>query len=319
MTEKIPLLILTQLRDHNLDQIRAVYDVVYAPTDAARAAAVAQHGARIRAVLTIGVIGLTADEIDAMPKLELICAQGVGYEKIALGAARARGITLANGAGTNAPVVADHAFGLLLAALRGIVTLDKAVREGKYRDTLPSYMPTLFGKRLGIIGFGMIGRQLARRAGGFDMEVGYYSRSRHDVAGCRYFDSVPGLAEWCDYLIAAVPGGAATHHMVNAQVLEALGPKGVLVNIARGSVVDTDALAHALRAGTIAAAGLDVYESEPKHPEALIDLANVVLTPHIAGRSPESIQAQLDRFLANADGYFSGRGVVSPVPMDVPA
>jgi lactate dehydrogenase-like 2-hydroxyacid dehydrogenase len=319
MTQKVPLLLLASLPAQYLEQVRAAYDVVYAPTGAARAAAVTQHGARVRAVLTIGTIGLTADEIAAMPELELVCTLGVGYEKVDLDAARARGIPVANGAGTNSPGVADHAFGLLLAAVRGIVTLDRAVRDGLFRDTLPSYTPTIFGKRLGILGFGMIGRQLARRAAGFDMQVGYYSRTRRDESGCRYFDTLLGLAEWCDYLVVAVPGGAATYHLVNAQVLKALGPRGVVVNIARGSVVDTDALADALRGGVIAAAGLDVYESEPQSPQPLVGLPNVVLTPHVAGRSPEAMQAQLDRFLENAEGHFSGRGVVSPVPMDAPA
>lgn len=319
MTQKIPLLVLVPLRAQYLEQVRATYDVVYAPDDAARAAAVAQHGARVRVAVTIGTVGLTADEIRAMPGLELICTLGVGYERVDLGAAQARGIVVANGAGTNSPGVADHAFGLLLAAVRDIVKLDHAVRDGLFRDALPSLTPTIFGKRLGILGFGMIGRQLARRAAGFDMEVGYYSRSRRDDAGCRYFDTLLGLAAWCDYLVVAVPGGAATYHLVNAQVLEALGPKGVVVNIARGSVVDTAALADALRSGVIAAAGLDVYESEPLRPESLIGLPNVVLTPHVAGRSPEAMQAQLDRFLENAQGHFSGRGVVSPVPMDAPA
>jgi len=319
MTQKITLLALVALRAQFLEQLRAKYDVIYAPKDADRQTAVAQHGTRVRAVMTMGTVGLTGQEIAAMPNLELICTLGVGYERVDLAAARARGIMVANGAGTNSSTVADHAFALLLAVVRGIVKLDRAVREGLFRDTLPSYMPTVCGKRLGILGFGMIGRQIARRAAGFDMEVGYYSRSRRDDAGCGYFDTPLDLATWCDYLIAAVPGGVDTRHLVNAQVLQALGPKGVVVNISRGSVVDTDALAEALRTGVIAAAGLDVYESEPQPPQPLIGLSNVVLTPHVAGRSPEAAQAQFDRFLENAEGYFSGRGVVSPVPMSGPA
>lgn len=318
-SEKIPLLVLVPMQPQYRDQVLARYDVVYAPDKAARQAAIAQHGARVRAVLTIGTIGLTAAEIQAMPALELVCTLGVGYEGVDIGAARARGIVVANGAGTNSASVADHAFGLLLAAVRGIVVLDRAVRDGLFRDTLPAYTPTIAGKRLGVVGFGMIGRQLARRAAGFDMQVGYYSRSRRDDAGCRYFDTLTGLAAWCDYLVAAVPGGAATYHLINADVLQALGPQGVVVNIARGSVVDTDALAAALRGGAIAAAGLDVYESEPLRPEPLVDLPNVVLTPHIAGRSPEAMQAQLDRFIENMDGHFERRGVASPVPLDEPA
>ncbi|RYF68746.1 MAG: 2-hydroxyacid dehydrogenase, partial [Comamonadaceae bacterium] len=129
----------------------------------------------------------------------------------------------------------------------------------------------------------------------------------------RYFDSLKGLAEWSDVLVCAAPGGAETKHIVNAEVLDALGPQGFLVNIGRGSVVDTDALAAALRGGRIAGAGLDVYESEPRPPEQLIDIDNLILTPHLAGWSPEATEASFVRFLENADGHFSGRGVVTPI------
>ena len=313
MSQKIPLLVLVPLQTTYRDQVSQAYDMVYAPDKAARNEAIARDGARIRGVLTIGTIGLTDAEMQAMPKLEIVCALGVGYENIDISSARQRGIIVANGAGTNDACVADHAFGLLIAAVRGIVTLDHAVRSGMFRDALPAYSPTVANKRLGIVGLGMIGRQLAKRAAGFDMEVGYHSRSRRDEVAYAYFGSVHDLAKWCDFLIVATPGGPATRHLVNASVLEALGPQGVLVNVSRGSVVDTEALAAALRHGGIAAAGLDVYESEPLAPESLIDLPNVVLTPHVGGRSPEAMQASLAQFLENIGGHFANRGVVSPV------
>ncbi|MDM0033416.1 2-hydroxyacid dehydrogenase [Variovorax sp. J22P271] len=314
MSEKIPLLVLNSLSQAHQAQIAAVYDVTYlpVPTPAQRDELIAAQGGRFRAVLTIGSIGLTAAEIAAMPKLELVCCMGAGYEGVALEAARARGIALANGAGTNDDCVADHAFGLLIGAMRHIRTLDRLCREGVRRETIP-HPPNVSGKRLGIVGLGTIGQKIARRAAGFDMAIGYHNRKPREGAAHRYFDSVLALAEWADILVVATPGGAGTRHLVNAAVLDALGPQGFLVNISRGSVVDTEALAAALREGRLAGAGLDVYESEPLPPAPLVGLDNVLLTPHMAGWSPEATQASLDRFLANAEGHFSGRGVVSAI------
>ena len=309
----VPLLMLSPLQEQYVQQAAKLYDLVYAPTSEQKQAAIRDHGHRFQAVLTIGAVGLTASEMDAMPGLKLVCALGVGYESIDVAAATARGIVVTNGAGTNDGCVADHAFGLLLAAVRGIVQLDKGVRHGLFRDQMQFYTPTVSGKKLGIIGLGMIGRQIARRATGFDLEIGYFGRSRQPDVPFRYFESALALACWCDYLVVATPGGAATRHLVDAQVIEALGPSGCLVNIARGSVVDTTALAFALANGRLGSAGLDVYESEPQRPEDLVGLPNVVLTPHIAGRSPEAMQASVDKFLANAEAFFAGRPVLTPV------
>jgi len=219
---------------------------------------------------------------------------------------------LANGQGTNDDCVADHAFGLVIASVRGFRTLDRLCREGVWRLAIPQ-PPNVSGKRLGILGLGTIGQKIAKRAAGFDMPIGYHNRKPKEGSPHRYFDSVKALADWCDVLVCAAPGGAATRHIVNAEVLDALGPGGFLVNIGRGSVVDTDALATALREGRIAGAGIDVYESEPKRPEQLIGLDNLILTPHLAGWSPEATEASFRRFLENAEGHFAGRGVVTPI------
>jgi len=312
VTDKIPLLVLNSLLPAHQAQIAEVYDLHYAPTAAERAAAIAAHGAKFRAVLTIGVIGLTAEELAAMPAVELVCCMGAGYEGLPMEALRARGIATANGAGTNDDCVADHAFGLIIGIVRGIRVLDRQCREGVWREEIPQ-PPNVSGKKLGIFGLGTIGAKIAKRAAGFDMPVGYHNRSPREGVPHRYFADLAGLAAWCDILVCAAPGGPATRHKVNAQVLAALGPQGYLVNIGRGSVVDTEALAAALREGRIAGAGLDVYESEPQRPEPLIGLDNVLLTPHLAGWSPEATQASVDRFLANAEGHFAGRGVVSPI------
>ncbi|CAE6787402.1 2-ketogluconate reductase [Paraburkholderia domus] len=309
---KPSLLVLIPLKDASRAGVEAAFDVVYAPDATQRAAAIAAHGETIRAVLTNGTTGLTAAEIDRMPQLELVSALGAGYENLAIDHARSRGIVLVNGAGTNDHCVADHAFALLLAVVRDVPQLDQGTREGVWRDTLP-LRPSVSGKRLGIVGLGNIGEKIARRGAGFEMEIGYHNRKPREGSSLRYFDSVRGLAQWCDFLVVATPGGAGTRHLIGAEVLEALGSGGFVVNVSRGSVVDTAALAQALAAGAIAGAGLDVYEGEPHPPEALLTLRNVVLTPHVGGRSPEAIAASVDNFLANAKRHFAGEAVLTPI------
>ncbi|HZZ04472.1 2-hydroxyacid dehydrogenase [Paraburkholderia sp.] len=309
---KPSLLVLITLKDASRANVEAAFDVVYAPDTTQRTAAIAEHGGTIRAVLTNGTNGLTAAEIDQMPQLEFVSALGAGYENLAMDHARSRGIVLVNGAGTNDHCVADHAFALLLAAVRDVPQLDQATREGVWRDTLPM-RPNVSGKRLGIVGLGDIGEKVARRGAGFDMEIGYHNRKRREGSSLRYFDSVQSLAQWCDFLMVATPGGAGTRHLIGKAVLDALGPDGFVVNVSRGSVVDTAALAEALAAGTIAGAGLDVYEGEPDPPEALLTLRNVVLTPHVGGRSPEAITASVDNFLGNARRHFAGEAVLTPI------
>ena len=309
---KPDLLVLHVLSPEHLAQIGAHFRVQYAPTPAQRQQAIAQHGAQFRAVLTIGAIGLTAAEMDAMPQLTWIGSLGAGYENIDVVHAKARGIVISNGAGTNDNCVADHAFGLVIAAVRGLLRLDHQTRRGIWRNDIP-LPPNVSGKRLGILGLGTIGQKIARRAEAFDMPVGYHNRKPKDEVPYPYFDSVLALAQWADVLVVATPGGAGTKHLVNAQVLDALGPQGYVVNIARGSVVDTAALAVALREGRLAGAGLDVYESEPQPPAELLDSDKVILTPHVAGWSPEAVQATVDLFLHNAAQHFAGKPLVTPV------
>ncbi len=306
------LLVLNPMSEAARAQLGERYELVYAPDAPQRAAAIASRGASVDAVLTIGSIGLTAAEIDAMPRVTLVCALGAGYENIDVVHAKARGIVVANGAGTNDDCVADHAFALLLAAVRAIPQFDRACRAGTWRSELPT-QPNVSAKRLGLLGFGSIGRKIARRGAAFDMPIGYCTRTRRDDVEHAWFDSAQALAAWCDFLVVATPGGPGTHHLVDAAVLEALGPDGYLVNISRGSVVDTAALAEALRDGRLKGAGLDVYESEPKPPVALFGFDGVVLTPHVAGTSPEAVQATVDRFLENARRHFDGQAPVSPV------
>ncbi|MCI2809114.1 2-hydroxyacid dehydrogenase [Eoetvoesiella caeni] len=306
------ILIFSPLTEAHRAQIAEQYQVLYAPNASSVEAQLAAAQPEVRAVLTNGPIGVQPQAIDAMPKLELICTLGVGYEKVAIEYARSRGIALANGAGTNSDCVADHAMAILLAAVRNVVQYDAAVRNGVWRDRIP-WSPNVSGRRLGLLGLGDIGMKIARRAQAFDIEVGYHSRSPRTDVAYGYYSSAQALAHWCDFLVVATPGGAQTRHMVDAAVLDALGPQGFVVNISRGSVVDTAALGQALLENRIAGAALDVYESEPNPPAELVGLPNVVLTPHIAGWSPEAVQNSVNQFLRNAEGHFAGRGPVSPI------
>ena len=287
------------------------YELILAPTPASRAEAIARHGARIDAVLTRGPLGLHADEMAALPLLRIICVIG------ALQAASNLGITVTFGAGANASSVADHAMALLLSVVRGIPQADASIRRNEW---IKVRQPSLSGKRMGIIGLGAIGAAIAKRADhGFDMSISYHSRQPHPDSPYTYCASVLELASQVDFLVVATPGGSATYHLVDAPVLDALGADGYLINIARGSVVDTDALIDALATGKIAGAGLDVFEDEPLVPAPLKTLGNVVMTPHVAGQSPDAVEATVQLVVDNLRAFHAGKPVLTPVPLPHPA
>jgi lactate dehydrogenase-like 2-hydroxyacid dehydrogenase len=279
--------------------------------------AVREAGDSVRAVLTNGRGGLTGEEMGLLPKLEVVCAVGAGYEAVDLDTARRRGIAVANCPDANAPAVADSAMMLLMAATRHLREADRHVHAGAWQDQWRVDTPTLSGKRLGILGMGKIGGRVAQRAArGFDMEVGYHNRNAVAGSPYRHFASVLELATWADFLVCTAPGGAGTRHLVNAAVIEALGPKGYLVNVGRGTVVDTQALIDALRAGRIGGAGLDVLEGEPALPPKLPELlqfTNVIVTPHVSARAPESRAAATALILENLNAFFAGKPLVSPI------
>jgi lactate dehydrogenase-like 2-hydroxyacid dehydrogenase len=295
----------------------AGYEVREAAKHASRQDAIREAGEHVRAVLTNGRGGLSGAEMELLPKLELVCAVGAGHEAVDLEVARARRIAVANSPDTNASAVADSAMMLLMAATRHLRAADHFVREGGWQDQWRIDTPTISGKRLGILGLGKIGGRIAHRAAdGFDMEVGYHNRSPVADSRYRYFDNVVALATWADFLVCAAPGGAQTRHLVNADVLAALGPKGYVVNVGRGTVVDTAALIEALESKRIGGAGLDVLEGEPSVPPLLpklLQFENVVITPHVAGRAPEARTAATATIIANLDAHFAGRPLLSPV------
>jgi lactate dehydrogenase-like 2-hydroxyacid dehydrogenase len=312
------LLVLVFLSDEHRALVSESFEMLYAPNEnlgadrSNGAAQIAARGQDIRVVLTNGTNGLLADEIAAMPKLELVCTVGVGHENVDLKTASARGIPVCNAAGTNDEAVADHAMTILLAAIRRLPFLNNGVRHGLWRDDIPR-PPHVSGRKMGIFGLGAIGRKIAKRALAFDMQIGYHSRTRRDETAYLWFDDILSLASWCDFLVIAAPGGKETYHAVNKPVLDALGPQGVVVNIARGTLVDTQAVADALRDKRIWAAALDVYENEPTPPAPLLEFENAILTPHVGGISPQAIHASVLRFLENAERHFAGLPLLTQV------
>ena len=270
----------------------------------------------IRAVITAGGTQLPGRVMDTLPSLRAIVCYGTGYDGVDLAAARERDIAVGHSPGANAASVADLAVTLMLTATRRIVPADEFVRDGSWAASKPSPLlravPGNPGRRVGVYGMGEIGRKIAARMAAFETEVGYFSRSRHDLP-YRYFESLEALAEWCSVLMIAVRASADTHHAVNADILKKLGSDGYVINIARGSVIDEAALAAALKDNIIAGAGLDVFEKEPHPPGVLTALPNVVLTPHIGGHTADSHAAMQDCVIANLEAFFAGRPLAYPV------
>ena len=242
------------------------YDVVELWKFPDRKAALAEHGKGITAIVTSANFGANAELINALPDLKAICSWGVGYETIDVAAAQARGVQVSNTPDVLTDCVADLAWGLLIAAARRMGQGERFVRSGQWgqiHGSIPLGM-RVSGKKLGIVGLGRIGDAIAKRGAGFDMQVRYHNRRQRDDVAYGYEASLVELARWADFLIVATVGGAGTRHLVNQEVLEALGPKGIVVNIARGPVIDETALVAALEAGKLGWAALDVFEHEPR-------------------------------------------------------
>ena len=307
------VVIMSPVPESVLTALSVVYEVLNCPTFSDREAFYQTSHDDVVAVLTNGTQGIKAAEMDQLPNLKIIGAFGAGFENIDVKAARAKGIAVTHGPGTNSKAVADHAMALMLAVSRHIVPMHAQVQEGEWSVSDVRW-PSVYGKRLGIMGLGRIGMEITKRATGFDLEIGYHNRSQRSDVDYPYFDDVPTMAKWCDYLICSSPGGDSTHHAINTEVLENLGPDGVIVNIGRGSIVDTDALVRALVSGTISGAGLDVLEDEPKVPKSIIGLKNLTMTPHIAGNCPEATIAKLELYMQNVELCLNRKTPLTPVP-----
>jgi len=281
---------------------------------AAAPADLAQRAAGARVAVTTVRRGFQAGLFDHLPALRAICSWGVGYETLDVAAARERGVCVSNTPGVLDDCVADLAWALLLAAARRTGPGDRYAKGGHWRALGEFPLSTrVSGKRLGVLGLGRIGSAIARRGQGFDMDVRYHGRRPVPGAPYGYEADLAALAQWADFLVVACPGGPATRHLVDTTVLRALGPRGILVNIARGSVVDEAALVAALSSGELGAAGLDVLEHEPAVPAALRDMDQVALMPHVGSATRETRAAMADLVFDNAESFLEHGRLLTPV------
>jgi len=273
---------------------------------------------QVRAVAGSGDSRIGADLIARLPALELISIMGVGYDGVDVAAAKARGVMVTHTPNVLNDDVADLAIGLMLCAARQLPAADRFVRAGQWLQGNMPLARKMSGARLGLVGMGRIGQAIAQRAQAFGMQIAYHTRSAKAGLPYAYHADVVSLARDSDFLVLITPGGAGTRHLVNAQVLQALGPKGILVNVARGSVVDEVALIEALEGGVIGGAALDVFEDEPRVPQRLMDMPQVVLVPHIGSATGQTRQAMADLAFANVREHLAGRPVLTPVPECAP-
>lgn len=280
-----------------------------------RAEFLKQFGPRIRGVVAYSGAALVDAELLAkLPALEIIGNMGGGYDSVDVELVKARGIIVTNAGAANAIDVAEHAFGLILDVGRAIAAGDRYIRAGRWLSEGRMHIThRVSGRKLGILGLGNIGAEIAKRAVAFDMEVSYHNRHRRPDLPYRYVDDVVDLASHVDILVVATPGGEGTRHLVSEKILEALGGNGILVNIARGTVVDQEALVKLLTEGRLGGAGLDVFADEPHVPEPLLNIANVVLQPHQGGATYEGVEAAVDVLILNFRNFFSGGSVVNRI------
>jgi lactate dehydrogenase-like 2-hydroxyacid dehydrogenase len=280
-----------------------------------KAAFLAEIGPRVRGIVAYsGGAPVDRAVLGALPDLEIITNMGAGYDAVDIEAVRDRSIVVTNAGSVNAVDVAEHAIGLMLDVARGISAADRYIRAGRWKAEGRMKMTRrLSGRRLGILGLGNIGLEIARLGEAFGMPVSYHNRAPRGDVPYRYAAGAVELARDADILAVATPGGNETRHLVGRAVLDALGPAGILVNVGRGSVVDEAALVDALLEGRLGGAGLDVFDSEPDVPAALMALPNVVLQPHQAGATEEAVQAAVDVLVANLDAHFAGRPVINRV------
>lgn len=280
-----------------------------------RPALLGEVGNRVRGYLSFASGGGADGALmDATPNVEIIANWGVGYDRIDADAAKERGIVLTNTPDVLTNCCADLAMALILAVARRVAEGDRHVRAGSWKTQGGLPLGTrVNGSRLGIVGLGRIGKAVAKRAGGFDMAIAYHGRRPQTGADYVFHDSVVSLAAASEFLILTCPGGPATKGLVGAEVLEALGPEGFLINVSRGTVVDETALIAALQAGTIAGAALDVFANEPNVPEALRAMDNVVLQPHQSSGTTATRRAMDDLVVENVRLHFAGKPVKTPV------
>jgi hydroxypyruvate reductase len=293
-----------------LESLYTVHDRTHV-TDPTAFAALAP---RILGVAGTGEASVPRSLLSQLPNAKVVAVFGVGYDGVDVPAAMEHGIPVTHTPDVLTDDVADLAMGLVLSVGRAIPQADQFVRAGQWPNGPMALGRKVSGAQLGIVGLGRIGKAIATRASAFGMSIAYTARTAKPDSGFKFYPTVAELAANVDFLVAITPGSAGTKHLINAEVLKALGPRGFLINVARGSVVDEEALIAALQNGTIAGAGLDVFANEPNVSEALWGMRNVVLTPHMASATTETRQAMADLAFANMQAGISGQPLLTPVP-----
>ncbi len=304
--QKQPLLVLGPLMPYLIEELEKRYAVekLYEEKDAL--GYLQQNAKRFRAAVTSTFTGLTADMIDLLPAVEIVSSFGVGTDSLDVAYAEKKGIKVANTPDVLNEDTGNMAIALLLATTRDLVANDRFVREGRWArgETAPLALG-IEGKKVGLVGLGRIGSVIAEKLVAFGCDVVYHTRNKKPDVPYTYYPDLVAMARDCAVLIAILPGGDATQGIISREVLEALGPKGTFINIARGSVADETALVELLQSGELGRAGLDVFVDEPNVPEALFALDNVVLQPHMGSATVETRKAMADRVVSNLENYFA--------------
>lgn len=272
-----------------------------------------RHGHEFQAVITTAPVGASAQLMAKLPNLKVVACRGIGVEKVDLDYARARGIAVSCTPDVLTDCVADLAIGLIIDTARGMTASDRYVRSGRWPSGNFPLATKVSGKKLGILGLGKIGKAIAKRAEAFDMDIRYHNRRPVEDCKYGYAPSMLELAQWCDFFMVAVDGGSQTRNLVTKDVIDAIGPKGFIFNISRGTVIDEAALIEALQNKTIAGAGLDVFVNEPNINPAFFTMDNVVLIPHTGSGTVETRGAMEGLILENIESFFSTGQLVTPV------
>lgn len=306
------LLQIAPLPDFLLQPLRERFTVHDLAGAADKEALLREVGPGIKAIVMTGGSVTPPAMLDQLPALEIISVNGVGYDGVPVEYCRARGIRVTNTPDVLTDDVADIAVALVLMTSRRLVQANRLLHADRWNEGTSTLTGKVSGKRAGIVGLGRIGKAIAHRLAAFGMSIGYHGRKPQDVPYA-FHASLNDLAAWSDFLIVACPGGEGTRHLINAEVLAALGAKGTLINIARGSIVDETALVAALSDGVIATAGLDVFEFEPRLPAELLAMGHVTLLPHIGSATRETRGDMAQLVLDNLAAHFSGQPLVTPV------
>ncbi|MGE7367614.1 2-hydroxyacid dehydrogenase [Neorhizobium sp. NPDC001467] len=315
MTDKsVTVLIPGRIHPRVLERLERDFDIVRVPEQGGELELDEATRAKVRGVAVSGT--LQRAWMDALPNLEIVSNFGVGYDGVDADHAATKGIIVTHTPDVLNDEVADTTIGLLLNTVRRLPRAEAWLRDGRWKSEGAFALSplSLKGRHVGLLGLGRIGLEIAHRLEAFKLKVSYHTRTPRSDVSYTHYSSLREMAQAVDTLICIVPGTAATHKIINAEILSALGPNGVFINVGRGSSVDEAALEAALRSGTIAAAGLDVFYEEPTTASAFLDLDNVSLLPHVASASVPTRNAMADLVVDNLIGWFTDKTVISPVP-----